>query len=247
MLVPIKWASGAAMEVTADWYTPVRTTPLAADARRGVLAVPLSALCVRGRRAAADPRPSVDTANTALRDVACAHGVLMLTEAYRCWGDDFVRHSATIDVRAACFPVAHAPGGGGHAITVVPLPLLPLVLLRFGRAWAAACTPAEFVSFVCALPAAMHAEQMYARLAAFVLAVASILQPAPEDPRHEVFVEHLNAAALASIVSDAIIAHTWDVRVMCTSRDAALPLLDALPDIPGRPLSVRVYDQFLEQ
>lgn len=249
--VPLEWANERRTESVAAWWQPNAPTPLAGA--HGVFGVSLAAIAVRGRKAAGDPRVSVETANNALNAVAATSGPVLLSEAMRWTGRDYASERESIDLRRACFPLAHLQAGG-PSMTVIPLPLLPLVLERFVCAWPTGQSSTAFAHFVRVLAARLDGDDFMRDRWLFqhVLLVAPVLvaasrrfaanlsaiydehAPAPPDAH----VAHLNEAAVAALLVDAVRQRRWHTTVAYTTRDLSIPLLDALAQLPGRALRI---------
>lgn len=244
MEIVVAWSGVAPQRVWADWWTPATVTPFGA----AVLAVPLAALAVRGRRAADDGRVSMETAMRALAHVVDKYGLLMVSEALRWQGRDYMRERDTISLRAACFPLARQ-GEGGHAVTVVPVAMLPLVLARFANTWLPARNPAAVAAFTADLAARLPqlpddaAYRLNYRLLEFV-ACTDVAQPTPSvtdavmslaptaAPLH---VDVLDHETLVALVIEMIMQQRTHTLVSPLHTDAsAQPLLDALRHTPYR-------------
>lgn len=244
MDIVVAWVGAPPSVVRADWWRPVGATPLG----ELVLAVPMAALAVRGRRAAGDGRVSVETANRALAHVAANYGLLIVSEAMRWLGRDYMRERESIDLRAACFPLARLGDGGGHAVTVVPVVMLPLMLARFANTWAAARDPTAVGAFVADLAARLPQQpgetfRLYYRLLGFV-ACTDVAQPPPVPSDDgaargagdaQIHVDVLDHDALGAIVLDMLVQRRHTMRVAALHVDAsAQPLLAGLADTPLR-------------
>ena len=245
MEIVVAWTGVAPQRVWADWWTPAAVTPLGAS----VLAVPLAALAVRGRRAADDGRVSMETAMRALAHVVDKYGLLMVSEALRWQGHDYMRERDSISLRAACFPLARQGDAGGHAVAVVPVVMLPLVLARFANTWAPARSPAAVAAFTADLAARLpqtpdaDAYRLNYRLLGFV-ACTDVAQPTPSAadaaastpataaPLH---VDVLDHETLSALVIEMIMQRRTHTLVSPLHTDAsAQPLLAALQHTPYR-------------
>jgi hypothetical protein len=240
----VAWRDGS-VGLTASWWRPSRATPLG-DV---VLAVPLSALAARGR---VRTGVSVETATAAMRAVTARFGVLALSEALRCDGRDYMRECAGIDVRAACFPTAHpadAPASG-HAVSVVPVALLPALLACFSRAWQPAREPGAVATLAADIMARLPQDPALAyrrnhRILSYIVCCDTSTLSVDEDlgatTPPPVSVDVLDGARLERLVIDMLLARNYAVDVCCTRvANDAQALLAALA---SGPLRVRVVNE----
>ena len=227
--------------VRARWWVPAVATPLGTP----LLAVPLAALAARGRRNAGDNRVSMETAHRALAYVTSTYGLLMVSEALHFQRRDYMRERDTIGLREACFPTARQDGSG-HAVTVVPVALLPLVLACFANRWPPARDPAAVAAFIADIAAHLPQEphgdayRLYVHLMRYVSCtdiaqVPAAIAPDYEPPTHAAarVIDVLDYDTLVALVVELIMTRRTTIEVAPLHIDAsAQPLLDALRQSP---------------
>lgn len=239
-----------------------------------LLAVPMHAIASR-TQCTDYRRASHQTANVIVKDVAERAGTLFVVESLRANGLSITHVlRPDLNLRRECFPYgreydAAAPGmRTGHPVTVVPVVLLPLVLVRMPKWLLSVTSEHAFLALIdnvcaaaCAI-AATDAERMY------INAMLAIVRSTPwhwgplapdcaqhddeddndpahadAEPRHCLFskVDVLDNAGMLHLIGEMLDRRCGDADVFCARVEkSTLARIDALHAMSNDSLHFRV-------